>query len=166
MLVLKADCEIELLPSEAWERCIREVIAVRTAAYEQWNGPKSKEEQLKEADAWLRRLTERKSPVLLVARRGEQTVGYLLGEQRPGSTFYVSHIGVLPDCQRQGIGRALLRRGEQAAREAGRAALATASYNRFKGMLILLFEEGFEVQRTTVAAGAAEPRLLFRKELT
>ncbi len=157
--------EIRQLDLAALEAVIGDVIAVRTAAYLAWNGPRTEEEEAQEAASWLQALADRRSPAAFVAQRASRVVGYLWGHGREDGEFHISHIGVHPDHQRQGIGRALLQACEGACRSAGCRALTTSTYNRYRGMLILLLQEGFCVQGVTWVVGASEPRLLLRKEL-
>ncbi|MBM4044839.1 MAG: GNAT family N-acetyltransferase [Planctomycetes bacterium] len=157
--------EMAVLPPEDWKAHIAEVISVRTSAYEKWNGPKSKEEQAREAEQWLRKWSARRAPVLIVAKKDREVVGYVSGDERDLGEFYISHIGVREDLKRRGIGRSLVRRLEEHAKLQGCRAVRTTTYNRFKGMLILLLHQGFYIQGTTWVEGATEPSISLRKEL-
>jgi ribosomal protein S18 acetylase RimI-like enzyme len=73
----------------------------------------------------------------LVARRGEAVTGFCLAiarqvplENAPpdADRGYVTLIGVRPDCQRQGIGSALLTRAEAYLRAQGRSAVLVSPY--------------------------------------
>lgn len=159
------DIDIQDLPPDRWGACIRDVISVRTSAYEQWNGPKTEETQARQAAAWLQKWRERHNPSLLVATQQKGIGGYLSADERESGERYISHIGVREDLKRQGIGRLMLRKFEEKARESGCRALTTTTYNRFRGMLILLLQEGFYIQGTTWIEGASEPRIWLRKNL-
>lgn len=158
---MRADYQIVEINFKALEACIEDVISVHTSAYEEWNGPKSQQEQQREAASWLRRSVWRNSAIFL-AKKDSKIVGYLLGYE---GDFRIWHIGVRQDFKRQGIGRALLRKCEEACRSGEYQVLGTTTYNRFKGMLILLFQEGFYIEGTTWIPGATELRLLLRKDL-
>jgi len=148
------------------EGCIQDVISVRTSAYEEWNGSKSRQEQQREAASWLRKISNRLSPAIFIAEKGDEIIGYLWGYERDEGNFHISHIGVRQDLKRQGIGRAILRKCEEACRLRGYQVLSTTTYNRFRGMLILLLQEGFYIEGVTWITGASELRLLLRKELS
>jgi len=163
--IMKTSYDIVVLSPKDWKVYIAEIISVRTSAYERWNGPKSSEEQEREAEQWLRKWSARRVPVLIVAKKDSKLVGYLAADQRNIGEFYISHIGVREDLKRQGIGRLLIRKCEEYAKFHGYCAVTTTTYNRFKGMLILLLQEEFYIQGTTWVEGATEPRISLRKEL-
>lgn len=159
------DCQIAEIDLKGLEARIPEVISVRTSAYEEWNGPKSQQEQQREAASWLRKVSDWRNPAVFLAEKDSEVVGYLLGYEGDKGDFHIWHVGVRQDFKRQGIGRALLRKCEEACRSRGYRALSTTTYNRFRGMLILLLQEGFYVEGVTWVTGATELRLLLRKEL-
>jgi len=158
--------QISHLDSPDLRELMGDVIAVRTAAYFEWNGPRTPDEEREQAEAWLRRISERRDPAAFVARHGDQIIAYLWGHSRDDAEFHISHIGVHPEHQRRGIGRALLRECEAACLSRGYRALTTSTYNRFRGMLVLLLQEGFDIQGVTWTDGARELRVLLRKPLT
>ena len=144
---------------------IREIVFVRASAYEEWTGPIPQREQQEEAMSWLRRMPGLRHPAMLVAKWREEIIGYLWGYEKSGRDFRISDIGVRQDFKRQGIGRALLRRYEEACKSRGYQALSAVVYNRFTGMLILLLQEGFTIEGATWATGKSELEILLRKEL-
>jgi GNAT superfamily N-acetyltransferase len=79
----------------------------------------------------------------------------LAHEREPGD-MHIWHIGVRSELQRRGVGRQLLRRCEDGARALGCRALTVTTYNRFRGMLILLLQEGFYIEGVTWVAKATE----------
>jgi GNAT superfamily N-acetyltransferase len=157
--------EMSLLDHPEWSNIIRDVIAVRTSAYLDWNGPRTDTEQKAEAEAWLERWRNRRSATLFAARTGGKLVGYLIADERERGEHYIAHIGVHGEYKRRGIGRALIRRCEEQAVAAGCRAVTTTTYNRYPGMLILLLQEGFYVQGMSCLKGSDQPRLRLRKEL-
>lgn len=158
--------EVVEIDAERLSEVIDAVMAVRTAAYRQWNGPRTEEQEREEGRSWLRKLAQTRRPAAFIAREADEVVGYVWGHERNEGEFYVSHIGVAPGRQRQGIGRALLREVEGLCRAREYRALSTSTYNRFRGMLILLLDEGFQIEGVTFPHQASEPRLLLRKELS
>ena len=111
------DINISLIPYADWKGIIHDVIAVRTSAYLDWNGPRTGAEQESEAGFWLERWALRRDATLFAARQNGQMVGYLLADERERSEYYLSHMGVHGDFKGQGIGRALIRRYEKEARD-------------------------------------------------
>jgi ribosomal protein S18 acetylase RimI-like enzyme len=102
---------------------------------------------------------------LFLARVNQEIVGYVLAGERENDHFYISHIGVRSDCKRRGIGRSLLLECEWYAEGRSYLAVTTTTYNRYRGMLLLLIQEGYYIQGTTWVEGAREPRISLRKEL-
>lgn len=95
----------------------------------------------------------------LVARVQGQAVGYKLGYAHRPQRFYSWLGGVLPTHRRQGVARALLRHQENWCAERYKA-IEVRSQNRYRGMLMLLLSEGYEVQG--LSAGGM---ITFRKGL-
>jgi GNAT superfamily N-acetyltransferase len=162
---MEAGYRILRVKPQILERHIPDIIAVRSSAFEPWNGPRSQAQQREEAAAWLARVSQWRSPLVLVAEWGHEPIGYLLAHEREGGDCHIRHAGVRQECQRQGIGRALLRRCEAEALAGGNRALTVTTYNRFRGMLILLLGEGFDIEGVTWVPGATGLRVLLRKDL-
>ena len=157
--------EIAEVSAASLATVIHQMIAVRSSAYERWNGPKSPDDQRKEAESWLHKIPSRSRPAILVARTGSDLIGYLWGFEKAPGDLYISHVGVREDGKRRGIGRALIRASEELARKRGCALLSTSTYNRFAGMLILLISEGFEIVGTTKPEGKVDVRIEFEKRI-
>ena len=160
-----SELQVSTIPCVDWPAVIREVISVRTSAYLDWNGEKAEVEQAAEAEAWLKHWKSRRDATLFAARRRGRLLGYLTADERERGEYYISHIGVHSDAKREGIGRALVRRCIEEAVSRGYRAVCTTTYNRYRGMLLLLIQEGFCIQGTTWVEGAKEPRISLRKEL-
>ena len=156
---------IELVPHARWPDIISDVIAVRTSAYLDWNGPKAQAEQQDEAESWLNRWAPRRGVILFAAKIEGKLVGYLIADERQSGEYYIGHIGVHSDSKRRGVGRALVRRCVCEAASRGYRAVCTTTYNRYPGMLILLIQEGVCIQEPTWSEEAREPRISLRKEL-
>jgi len=123
--------------------CILEIIAARSSAYGEWNGPRTPEEQKEEAADWLARISGRRNPALFVAKRGPEIAGYVWGNEKGKGEFHISHIGVRVDCQRKGIGRELMRQCEEACRSRSYSFISTSTYGRYRRMVRLLLWSGF-----------------------
>ena len=157
--------EISLFQHADWPEIIHEVIAARTSAYLDWNGPKTVEQQEAEAKAWLDRYAPRRDVTLFAARQDGKLIGYLIADERERGEYHISHTGVHSESKRQGVGRALIQRFVEEARHRGYRAATTTTYNRYPGMLLLLIQEGFYIQGMSWVERAKDPRISLRKEL-
>lgn len=96
----------------------------------------------------------------LLALEDDRPVAYKVGYQETPNRFY-SWIGaVLPEFRGRGIARELLHRQEQWARAQGYGEINVWSENRYRGMLIFLLKEGYDI-----FAVAGDGKVLFRKRL-
>jgi len=93
-------------------------------------------------------LGTRHRPLLLVACRGEEILGFKLGWAESRRRFYSQLGGVAPAARGQGLARRLLRRQHAWAREQGFERVRTKTSNRWRAMLLLNILEGFEVVGT------------------
>ncbi len=99
--------------------------------------------------AYFKDWMNRPGVTVLLAEQGGLAVGYLLFEvqERPGTALsqpmqrgFLQHIAVLPDWQRQGIGRALIARMKDLLRQEGVGRWAT-SYWCFNAASAALMEQ-------------------------
>ena len=156
---------IEAVPCDKWKEYIAELVAVHSSAYEEWNGSQSEEHERRKADDYVHKWASFQQPLVLVARVGGRAVAYVVADERHGGVLHIAHIGVRRDFKRQGIGRALLRKVEEHAKSEKRRAVTTTTFHRFRGMLILLLQEGFYIQGTSWVEGAKEPMISLRKDM-
>ena len=110
------------------------------------------------------RLVGKHSPVLVLAADGHTPVGFKLGYERSAGQCYSWLGGVHPDYRRQGIARELMRQQHAWAREAGYRAVTTETENRFRAMLLLDLQEGFDIVGTYLHP-SGRTRILLRKTL-
>lgn len=83
--------------------------------------------------------------LLVLALDDQVPVGYKLGYERSPGSFY-SHLGgVDPAYRRQGIAAELLRLQHQWCRKQGFSRVRTKTMNRWRGMLLLNLDHGFDV---------------------
>jgi len=113
----------------------------------------------------VRTIQARRILLTCFSEHGSQIVGYLLGYEGDRNDFRVWHIGVEEKHKRRGVGRALIQKCEEICRGRKHSVLNVTTYNRFRGMLILLLEEEFYIEGMTWIKGATEARLLLRKEI-
>lgn len=104
-------------------------------------------------------LRGRRRKLLLIALDGDRVVGYKFGYQdRPGR-FYSWLGGVHPDYRRRGIASRLMRRQHRLLERAGFREVRCHTRNRFRGMLLLSIEHGFDI------IGMVGTRLILSKRL-
>lgn len=163
----RTNCTIAKVDGDNLHRFMDSIIAVRTSAYEQWNGPKSAEQRREEAADWIKRIRERRNSAVYLALEGEETIGYVWGYEKDAGSFHISHIGIRQDRKRRGIGRRLLRKCEDLSRGLGYRSLTTSTYRHFQAMLSLLEKEGYRVtgESERVGAGNREARIELVKDL-
>ena len=93
---------------------------------------------------------DRKDPLLLVARGSSGAVlgyrfGHALPEENRGRIFHDQAGGVVPECRRQGVGRALLREQHRLVKARGYPKIRTGTALALKPMIILNLQEGFDI---------------------
>ena len=101
---------------------------------------------------------------LVLATDGERAVGFKLSYRRGQDECYSWLGGVHPDYRRRGIARALMRQQHAWAHGAGYQSVTTEPENRYRSMLILDLQEGFEIVGTYFH-DSGQLRILLRKAL-
>jgi GNAT superfamily N-acetyltransferase len=98
-------------------------------------------------DAYLTDRLPRVTGLALVAARGPDgaLVGFKLGYARGQGTFYSWLGGVHPRLRRQGVGRMLMQRQHDWAREHGYAYVETKTRTMNNAMIILNLQAGFHI---------------------
>ena len=144
---------------------INDIIDVRTEAYREWNGEKTFQQKRDEAISWIEKMRDRSNTRIYVAKIDDSIVGYVWGYEKAENEFYISHIGVLPEFQRRGIGRSLVQKCETLCVDRGYERLSTSTYNKFRGMLILLLKAGFEIASAQDQSEVADNRIYLPKEI-
>ena len=105
------------------------------------------------------RLDNRKY-LALVAYDDDRPVAYKVGYQETPNRFYSWIGGVFPDSRRKGWAQKLLHTQEKWCREQGYGEINVWSANEYRGMLIFLLHEGYDV-----FAVAGDGKVLMRKLL-
>lgn len=105
------------------------------------------------------RLKGRDSLVLL-ALDGETAVGYKVGYAETPTRFYSWLGAVLPEHRGKGLARQMLHYQEQWCREQDFEEITVWSENRYRGMLVFLLKEGYDI-----FAVSGDGKILFRKML-
>lgn len=77
-------------------------------------------------------------------------VGYKIGYALDDQIFYSWFGGVRPDCRKLGIASELMRRQHEDFRLLGYGIVRTKTMNKWRGMLLLNIQTGFDVLETEV----------------
>ena len=83
--------------------------------------------------------------VLLAETTDGQLAGFKIGYRQDTNAFYSWLGGVLPEFRRQGIAAALMQYQHEWARQQGYLFIQTKTMNRWRNMLILNLQSGFDV---------------------
>lgn len=110
------------------------------------------------------RLADKDQVLLLIALVDKTPVGFKLGYQKTKSVFYSWLGGVRPDFQGMGIGKALMKHQHTWCVEQGYEIVETKTLNRWKSMLILNINSGFEVKGTELRSNG-ETKIILEKHL-
>ncbi|GGR01245.1 GNAT family N-acetyltransferase [Deinococcus ruber] len=107
---------------------------------------------------------EKPGLMLLVAFGGTELRGFKMGYRRSEKNFYSWLGGVLPAARGQGIARRLMDAQHVWATEQGYTYVSTETFNRYRPMLLLNIQSGFDVVGTQTTP-SGEARIVLRKML-
>ncbi|MFS0785202.1 GNAT family N-acetyltransferase [Shouchella sp. 1P09AA] len=102
--------------------------------------------------------------VMHLAYDAQTLVGYKIGYERSTSIFYSWLGGVHADYRGRGIALQLMNRQHLKAKKAGYSFIETKTMNRWRNMLIVNIQFGFDVVDVEKKEGE-EPKILLRKHL-
>lgn len=91
--------------------------------------------------------------------------GFKLGYALSETEFYSWLGGVLPEFRRDGVAQALLAAQEKWAVEQGYRTLSVKTRNKFRGMLMMLLKNGYQLIEMERKGDPADSRLLLQKSL-
>ena len=124
-----------------------------------FDSPFSREEILKE-------LESRKDLLGLIAYDENNTpCGFAVGFQHSPKVFYNWIFGVDPNFRKLGIGKALLEKQNEIAKELGYKSIRATTRNKFKNMLILSIKLGFEITGVQKKIDSDELSIILEKKL-
>lgn len=103
---------------------------------------------------------------ILIAYDSKKPVGYKVGFERSKRRYYSWIGGVAPDYRNKGIAKALMQKQHELASSWGYQVVATQTDNRFKSMIILNLQSGFEIRGTMKSLGDDELTIIMEKKLT
>ena len=113
----------------------------------------------------LARLEGRKY-LRLVATDNENLLGFKLGYAKSKTQLYSWLGGVCPLARRRGVAQMLLNYQENWARTEGFETIQVKSTNQFRGMLLLLLRNQYDVTEVETRQDPADSRIYFLKALT
>ncbi|MEZ0481620.1 GNAT family N-acetyltransferase [Planococcus sp. SSTMD024] len=99
---------------------------------------------------WLEKLNSQEHVLVYVALVNGQVAGYKIGYGLDGQTFYSWLGGVRPDFRKLGIASELMRRQHADLKIMGFEAVRTKTMNKWRGMLLLNIQTGFDVVATEI----------------
>lgn len=139
--------ELSLTESQSWEEMARAESSI--PEFERSHSAQDFQDRL-----------EGKSYLALLARDGERIVGYKIGHAQTQDRFYSWVGGVHPDYRGRGLAREMMRRQERWCQKHGYTSISVKSENRFRGMLIFLLKEGYDIESLSING-----QIEFRKRL-
>lgn len=99
---------------------------------------------------WLEKLNSEERVLIYVALVDDCVVGYKIGYALDDQVFYSWLGGVRPDCRKLGIASELMRRQHVDLQALGYEVVRTKTMNKWRGMLLLNIQTGFDVLETEV----------------
>jgi GNAT superfamily N-acetyltransferase len=99
----------------------------------------------RDIESFQRRYRGRYNVLQLVARLGNQPVGFFLGFELKPTVFFAWFYGVLPDCRRQGIASQLMSAVHAWAQENGYESIRFECHNQHRPMLHLAIALEYDI---------------------
>ncbi|MBU9674437.1 GNAT family N-acetyltransferase [Planococcus sp. CP5-4] len=97
---------------------------------------------------WLEKLNSQEHVLIYAALVDDQVAGYKIGYGLDDQTFYSWLGGVHPDFRKLGIASDLMRRQHADLKDLGYEIVRTKTMNKWRGMLLLNIQTGFDVLKT------------------
>ncbi len=99
----------------------------------------------RDLDSFRRRFQGRYNILQMVARVGNQPVGFFLGFELKPTVFFAWFYGVLPDCRRQSIASQLMEAVHSWAKQNDYEAIRMECHNQHRPMLHLAIASGYDI---------------------
>ncbi|MFP3322712.1 GNAT family N-acetyltransferase [Planococcus sp. SIMBA_160] len=99
---------------------------------------------------WLEKLNRQEHALIHLALVDGHVAGYKIGYGLDGAKFYSWLGGVRPDCRKLGIASELMRRQHEDLKAMGYETVRTKTMNKWRSMLLLNIQTGFDVLKTEV----------------
>ncbi len=120
---------------------------------------------LRTLESFERRFQGRQNPLRLIARQGEEPVGFFLGFELKPDTYFAWFYGVESQVRRMGIGAQLIEVAQKWAAEKGYATIRLECYNQQRPMLHLAIELGYDIVGIRWDASRSANLVIFEKTL-
>lgn len=111
------------------------------------------------------RMRTKKDLVTTLCYHEETLIGFKIGYRYDDNTLYSWVGGVLPKCRRQGVAQQLLMLQHTWALKQGYQKIRTKSMNRFKPMIILNLQNGFDIKKVYTNEHG-QTKIIFEKLLS
>lgn len=96
-------------------------------------------------ESFHRRFLGRQNVLQLIAKQGDESVGFFLGYELKPDTYFAWFYGVLPSVRRMGVGAQLIESAQKFAAEKGYESIRLECYNQQRPMLHLAIELGYDI---------------------
>lgn len=116
------------------------------------------------SDSLDQKLDARKDVILTSAFEGDHLAGFKLGYQLNPTTFYSWLGAVHPDYRGIGLGKELMLEQHRHCKSKGYKTIETKTMNKWKSMLLLNIQSGFEIY-STETNDRGDLKILMRKNL-
>jgi ribosomal protein S18 acetylase RimI-like enzyme len=116
-------------------------------------------------DSFERRFLGRQNVLQLIARQGDELVGFFLGYELKPDTYFAWFYGVLPSVRRMGVGAQLIEAAQRYAAEKGYESIRLECYNQQRPMLHLAIELGYDIVGIRWDADRSGNLVIFEKLL-
>jgi len=118
-----------------------------------------------DAEFFNRRLQNRVNPAVMVARIGQDGVGFMVGMELKPSVFFAWLVGVAPDARRQGVATQLMRFAADWAAERGYRSIRFECNNPQRAMMQFGIAEGYDIIGIRWDPDRHENLIIFEREL-
>jgi GNAT superfamily N-acetyltransferase len=120
----------------------------------------------RDAESFQRRYRGRYNVLQMIARIGQQPVGFFVGFELKPTVFYAWFYGVMADWRRQGIASQLMDAVHEWASQHGYEAIRFECHNQHRPMLHLAIAHGYDIVGIRWDPDRADNLVIFDKVLT
>jgi GNAT superfamily N-acetyltransferase len=116
-------------------------------------------------ESFERRFLGRQNPLRLIAKQGDEPVGFFLGFELKPDTYFAWFYGVESQVRRMGVGAMLIEAAQKWAAGKGYATIRLECYNQQRPMLHLAIELGYDIVGIRWDASRSANLVIFEKLL-
>ena len=110
-------------------------------------------------------LSTKYNVVILIAYQNSKPIAFKVGFERSRRIFYSWIGGVVPSARKNSVAKELMKIQHEKVKELGYQVVCTQTSNKFKPMLILNLNSGFDIKGTIQSTGDQEITLILEKAL-